>query len=202
MTGGLRGAPLFFDAAADWRRWLEKHHATAAELLVGFHRKTLGRATLTYSQALDEALCFGWIDGVRRSLDSGRWLIRFTPRKAKSTWSLVNVRRATTLKKEGRMAPPGLKAFERRDRARSGRYSFEQRTAPKLDRASAQAFRAKPGAWEFFRAQPQGYRKTATFWVVSAKKAETRARRLAQLVADSERGRRIGLLTPPARKKP
>jgi uncharacterized protein YdeI (YjbR/CyaY-like superfamily) len=198
----LRGTPVFFERAADWRRWLEKNHATAAELLVGLHRKTADRATLTYPQALDEALCFGWIDGVRRSLDPGRWTIRFTPRKAKSTWSLVNLRRAKALKKEGRMAHPGLKAFDGRDRARSGRYSFEQRTAPKLDRESARAFRAKARAWTFFQAQPQGYRKTATFWVMSAKKAETRARRLAQLVADSERGRRIGLLTRPARKKP
>jgi uncharacterized protein YdeI (YjbR/CyaY-like superfamily) len=195
------GSPVFFDGAADWRVWLERNHAAASELFVGFHRKTPGRATLTYPEALDEALCFGWIDGVRRSLDSRRWYIRFTPRKANSTWSLVNIRRATALKKEGRMAPPGLKAFEGRDRSRSGRYSFEQRAAPKLDRASAKAFRAKPRAWAFFQAQPPGYRRLATFWIMSAKRAETRARRLAQLVADSDEGRRLAPLARPAKKK-
>jgi uncharacterized protein YdeI (YjbR/CyaY-like superfamily) len=193
--------PVFFESAAAWRTWLEKNHASAADLLVGFHRKAPGQKTLTYPQALDEALCFGWIDGVRRSLDGARWYIRFTPRKAKSIWSLVNIRHGQRLEKAGRMAAPGLKAFEGRDAKRSGLYSFEQRTAANLDRASAKAFRAKPRAWAFFQTQPPGYRRTTTFWVMSAKKPDTRARRLAQLVDDSGHGRRIALLTRPAGKE-
>lgn len=189
--------PVFFDDAGALRRWLEKNHAQAAELFIGFLKKRPGKKSLTYAEALDEALCFGWIDGVRRSLDESRWYQRFTPRKAKSIWSLVNVRHVERLEKEGRMAPPGRKAFEARDESRTGLYSFEQRKAPAFARAEEQAFRSNPKAWAFFQAQPPGYRRTATFWVVSAKKPETRQRRLAQLVADSANGRRLGLLTRP-----
>ncbi len=193
--------PVFFENAAALRRWLEKHHAAKPELIVGFRHKTPGRTSLTYHEALDEALCFGWIDGVRRNVDSRRWSIRFTPRKPRSNWSLVNVRRAAALKEAGRMAPPGLKAFERRDPARSGLTSFEQRKAAKLDRASATAFRARKAAWAFFQAQPPGYRKIAILWVMSAKKADTRARRLSRLVDDSDNGRRLGLLGRPVGRK-
>jgi uncharacterized protein YdeI (YjbR/CyaY-like superfamily) len=193
--------PVYFDDAAALRRWFEKNHAAATELFIGFLKKVPGRTSLTYAEALDEALCFGWIDGVRRSLDEERWYQRYTPRKAKSTWSLVNIRHVERLEKEGRMAPPGRKAFEARDAKRSGVYSFEQRKQLELDREATKAFQAQPKAWAFFQARPPGYKRTATFWVVSAKKAETRERRLAQLIADSANGRRVGLLSRPEKKK-
>jgi uncharacterized protein YdeI (YjbR/CyaY-like superfamily) len=192
---------VFFDDAAAFRRWLEKNHASEKELLVGLLKKTPGRASLTYVEALDEALCFGWIDGVRRSLDAQRYCQRFTPRKAKSVWSAVNVRKVEILIARGRMAPAGLKAFEARDASRMGLYSFEQRQAPAFDRDAARAFRARPRAWAFFQGQPPGYRRTATFWVMSAKKPETRQRRLGQLIDDSASGRRLGLLSRPQRKQ-
>jgi uncharacterized protein YdeI (YjbR/CyaY-like superfamily) len=193
--------PVFFDDAAALRRWLEKNHAAATELFIGFLKKAPGRTSLTYAEALDEALCFGWIDGVRRSLDGDRWYQRYTPRKAKSTWSLVNVRHVERLEKEGRMATPGRKAFEARDEKRTGLYSFEQRRQFAFDREATRAFQAKPKAWAFFQAQPPGYRRTVTFWVMSAKRPETRQRRLRQLIDDSAKGRRIGMLSRPAGKE-
>ncbi len=194
--------PVFFENAADFRGWLEKNHASATELLVGFHRKAPGRTSLTYSEALDEALCFGWIDGVRRSFGDGRWTIRFSPRKAKSIWSLVNIRHVERLEKEGRMAAPGRKTFEARDAKRSGVYSFEQRRVATFDRETTRAFKARPKAWAFFESQPPGYRRIATFWVMSAKKPETRQRRLAQLIDDSANGRRLGMLSRQETKAP
>ena len=194
--------PLFFDDAAAFRRWLEKHHATETELLVGFLRKKPGRASLTYFEALDEALCFGWIDGVKRSVDADHWCQRFSPRCLKSIWSLVNVRKVESLITAGRMAPAGLKAFEARDAKRTGIYSFEQRKQFRFDRESARTLRARPEAWAFFQAQPPGYRRVVTFWVMSAKKPETRTRRLTRLIEDCATGRRVGMLSRPAGKKP
>lgn len=194
--------PVFFETAAELRRWLEKNHATETELFIGFLKKTPGRSSLTYFEALDEALCFGWIDGVRRSLDAERWCQRFTPRKAKSVWSFVNVRKAEALVAAGRMAPAGLEAFEAREEKRTGLYSFEQGKAPTLGRAELRVFRARPKAWAFFQAQPPGYKRTATFWVVSAKKPETKHRRLRQLIEDSAKGRRLGMLSRPEKKAP
>jgi uncharacterized protein YdeI (YjbR/CyaY-like superfamily) len=143
---------------------------------------------------VDEALCFGWIDGVRKTFDVSSYVIRFTPRKPGSTWSTVNTRRATELIREGRMQPAGLKAFQARDPEKSGIYSFEQRKAAKLCLEDEARFRAKPKAWRFFESQPPGYRRTAVWWVVSAKREETRARRLDMLIRDAEAGRRIGPL--------
>ena len=157
--------PVFFPDAAALRRWLEKHGATATELFVGFFKKTTGRQTLTYLEAVDEALCFGWIDGVSRSLDERRFVQRFTPRKAKRVWSLVNVRKAEALIGAGRMAPAGGKAFESRDPSRTGLYSFEQDKTPTLGPRERKALKAKPTAWAFFNAQPPGYRRTAAHWV-------------------------------------
>jgi uncharacterized protein YdeI (YjbR/CyaY-like superfamily) len=194
--------PVFFENAADLRRWLEKNHATATEVFIGFLKKAPGRSSLTYFEALDEALCFGWIDGVRRSLDAERWFQRFTPRKAKSVWSLVNVRKVEALAAAGRMTPAGLAAFEARDEKRTGLYSFEQGKAPTLGREELRVFRAKAKAWAFFQAQPPGYRRTATFWVMSAKQPETKHRRLAQLIDDSAKGLRLGMLSRPEGKKP
>jgi len=194
--------PVFFADAPALRRWLERNQARADELVVGFLKKASGRRSLTYAEALDEALCFGWIDGVRRSLDADRWCQRFTPRKAKSVWSRVNVRKAEALKKAGRMARAGLTAFDARDAGRTGLYSFEQRRQVRFDRASLETFRGRARAWAFFRAQPPGYRRVATFWVMSARKPEARARRLERLVADSAAGRRLAMLTSPAKRNP
>ena len=190
------GDVKFFKKPASFGRWLAKHHRFARELWVGFHKKATGRPSLTWPEAVDEALCFGWIDGIRRSIDADSYMIRFTPRRAGSTWSLVNTRRVTELIREGRMQPVGLAVFEARDPLKSGVYSFE-RSAAALDAESEALFKANRAAWSFFQSQPAGYRKTAIHWVVSARKAETRARRLATLVSDSAAGQRIGPLRRP-----
>jgi uncharacterized protein YdeI (YjbR/CyaY-like superfamily) len=174
-------------------------------LWVGFHKKATGRPSLTWPESVDEALCFGWIDGLRKSIDADSYMIRFTPRRPGSTWSLVNSRRARALIEEGRMQPAGLAAFKARDPVKSGTYSFEQRSAAALDAESEARFMADRAAWRFFQAQPAGYRRTAIFWVVSARREETRARRLATLIADSAAGQRLGLLrrteAPAARRE-
>ena len=186
--------PTSFASAADFRTWLERHHATVAELVVAFFTKSSGRGGLTYPEALDEALCFGWIDGVRRKLDADRFTIRFTPRKHGSTWSLVNVGHVDRLTKAGRMHAAGLAAFAARDPKKTGRYSFEQRPQD-FPSDLEKIFRANPSAWTFWQAQPPGYRRTAMWWVVSAKQETTRQRRLATLIADSASSRRLGLLS-------
>jgi uncharacterized protein YdeI (YjbR/CyaY-like superfamily) len=185
--------PTYFRSSAEFHRWLEKNHGAAGELWVGFHKKSSGHPSITYSEALDEALCFGWIDGVRKSVDEGRYMIRFTPRKPKSKWSAVNIKRAGELKALGRMEPAGLAAFEGREQAKAG-YSYEERPR-ELDSVCEERFRAHPKAWEFFQAQPPGYRRTVSFWVMSAKKEETRLRRLGQLIDGSAWGERLGIAT-------
>jgi uncharacterized protein YdeI (YjbR/CyaY-like superfamily) len=194
--------PIYFESPAAFRAWLEQHHESEAEVLVGFHRKATGRPTLTWPESVDQALCFGWIDGVRRTVDEERYTIRFTPRKAKSTWSNVNIAKVAELTAQGLMLPAGLRAFERRDEARSGIYSFEQERPQELPPEYVAQFEANPLAWERFRAMPPGYRRTATHWVLSAKRQETRQKRLETLIADSERGRRIAPLTRPADRQP
>ena len=190
MTGdGV--TPAFFATPAEFRTWLEAHHQDERELLVGFYKKGSGKPSITWPESVDEALCFGWIDGVRRSLGEDAYTIRFTPRQRRSFWSVVNIRRAGELIAEGRMRPAGLAAFEARTGERSGVYSFEQKDEPAFDAAQAQRFQADAKAWEFFQAQPPWYRRTATWWVVSAKKEETRAKRLATLIEDSAAGRPI-----------
>jgi uncharacterized protein YdeI (YjbR/CyaY-like superfamily) len=186
--------PVFFATPADFRRWLKKHHRSEAELWVGFHKKKTGLPSLTWPESVDEALCFGWIDGVRKSIDAERYVIRFTPRKSASTWSTVNTRRAEELIRNGRMQPAGLRAFEARDAKKSGIYSFEQRKQARLSSEAEAKFKANRAAWTFFEAQPPWYRRTAIFWVVSAKREETRGRRLQTLIEDSAAGRRIGPL--------
>ena len=183
----------FFATPPDFRRWLEKNHDKATELLVGFHKKGSGKASITWPESVDEALCFGWIDGVRRSIDEESYSIRFTPRRARSIWSNVNTKRFAELTQQGRIHPSGLEAFKRRDPKRSGIYSFEQREKSKtLGAAYETKLKANAKAWAFFQAQPPGYRRLASLWVMSAKKEETRLRRLATLIADSAAGRRIG----------
>jgi uncharacterized protein YdeI (YjbR/CyaY-like superfamily) len=192
--------PIFFETPAEFRAWLEEHHGDEPELLVGFHKKGSGRPSMTWPESVDQALCFGWIDGVRRSLGEHSYTIRFTPRKPRSTWSAINIKRAKELVAEGLMRPPGLAAFERRSEDRSGIYSYEQRKEAKLDRAAEQEFRANRKAWAFFSEQAPSYRRTATYWVISAKKEETRHKRLKTLIEDSAQGRRLRHLTPRAKR--
>ncbi len=186
----------FFRNAAGFRSWLARHGTTASELWVGFYKKESGKGGISYGEAVDEALCFGWIDGVRKRIDASSYTNRFSPRTAKSIWSTVNTRRVAALIKAGRMDASGLEVFRTRDPTRSKLYSYERERAefslPLLDR-----FHANAGAWRFFDAQSPSYKRTITFWVTSAKKEETRMRRLDALIAASERGRRMDLLTPP-----
>ncbi len=184
----------YFESPEQFRRWLERHHARATELWVGFHKRATGRPSLTWPQSVDEALCFGWIDGIRKRVDEERYVIRFTPRKTGSTWSLVNVRRVAVLTDEGRMHAAGLAAFAARIEAKSGIYSYEQPTPATLSPEEEARFRKRATAWRFFESQPPWYRRTAIRWVTSAKRAETRARRMATLIEDSGEGRRIGPL--------
>lgn len=189
---------MFFATSGDFRRWLENHHDTARELLVGFYKKDSGKPSITWPESVDEALCFGWIDGVRRRIDDESYSIRFSPRRARSIWSNVNTKRVAELTKQGRMHASGLAAFEARDPKRSGIYSFEQREKnQKLDATYLAKLRANKKAWAFFEAQPPGYQRLASLFVMSAKKEDTRLRRLARLIADSAAGRRIGLLEKP-----
>ena len=184
-------SPTFFATPAEFGRWLARHHADVAELWVGFHKKGTGTPSITWPESVDEALCVGWIDGVRRSLDEARYVIRFTPRRAGSIWSAVNVRRAQALIADGRMQPAGLAAFEARSAAKTAVYSFERKEEARLEPPEERTFRRERAAWRNFQAMPPGYRRTALHWVVSARRAETRARRLATLIADSAAGVRI-----------
>ena len=191
--------PRFFKSQSEFRRWLEKNHAQETELLLGFYKKGSGKASTTYPEALDEALCFGWIDGVRRSLGDDGYTIRFTPRKAKSIWSNVNVRHVERLKKLGRMAPAGLEAYALRDPKKTGIYAFENRPR-ELSPAYEKKFRSNKKAWEFFEKQPPGFKRLMIFRVMEGKQEETRQRRLAQLIEASAKGVRYGAIGPNAKK--
>jgi uncharacterized protein YdeI (YjbR/CyaY-like superfamily) len=188
----LTAAPVFFRSAAEFRRWLQKNHDVATEVFVGFYKKDSGKKGITYREALDEALCFGWIDGVRRRVDDHSYTNRFSPRTKRSIWSAVNIERVHELIAAGRMAPPGKRAFEGRDETRAKLYSYERETCELAPEYQKQ-FRARGKAWAFFERQPPGYRRLAAWYVMSAKKEETRQRRLARLIADSEKSVRIGL---------
>lgn len=194
LTSAKQTDALYFESPAAFRRWLEAHHASADELLVGFHKAHTGRPTLTWPESVDEALCVGWIDGIRRRVDDERYTIRFTPRRRHSLWSLVNVRRVAVLTKEGRMRPAGLRAFEARKDERTGVYAFERKSPAAFSKTDETRFKSHRAAWAFFQAQPPGYRKTAMHWVTSAKKAETREKRLDTLIADSASGLRLASL--------
>ena len=183
--------PLFFATPVDFRTWLEVNSEGSREQWIGFHKKDSGRPSITWPEAVDEALCVGWIDGLRKTIDAHSYKIRFTPRQAKSNWSAVNIRRVQELTRQKRMSPQGLRAFALRAEEKSGIYSYENRHAAVLDKWDEQQFRASLEAWNFFQAQPQSYRKTAIWWVVSAKRAETRRKRLATLVAKSKENHRI-----------
>lgn len=181
---------VFFRSPADFRNWLKKNHASATELWVGFYKKSSGRPSITWPESVDEALCVGWIDGIRKSVDDISYKIRFTPRKPGSIWSAVNIKRAQALVEEGRMQPAGLTAFQARKENRSGIYSYEQRR-DQLEEPYASLLRKNKAAWEFFQAQPPSYRKVAGWYVVSAKKEETRLKRLEKLIEDSSQGKRL-----------
>jgi uncharacterized protein YdeI (YjbR/CyaY-like superfamily) len=190
--------PTFFATPEDFRAWLEAHHETESELLVGFHKKGSGRPSITWPESVDQALCFGWIDGVRRSIDDERYSIRFTPRQQRSTWSAVNVTRVGELEAEGLMRPAGRAAFERRTEDRTGIYSHERRRAAAFEPEQERAFKADARAWAWFQEQAPSYRRAATHWVISAKKPETRERRLQRLIEDSAAGRTVPPLTRPS----
>ena len=184
----------FFATPKHFRDWLRKHHLDTQELWVGFYKRDSGRPSITWPESVDEALCVGWIDGLRKRIDEHSYMIRFTPRKRGSTWSQVNTARAKELVEAKRMLPAGIRAFEGRDPKKTNLYSFEQRHGATLDPALEKRFKANRAAWAFFTSQPDGYRRIALFYVMSAKQEDTRVRRLETLIRDSAAGLRIGLL--------
>ena len=184
--------PKFFQSQAHFRQWLTKNATKQTELWVGFYKKDSGKPSMTYKEALDEALCFGWIDGVRYTIDERSYVIRFTPRRRGSIWSAVNMRRAKELIRLKRMQPAGLKAFEARDPKKSAIYSFEQRQAARLTPEAEARFKSNQTAWTFFTSQAPSYQRIAIYYVVSAKQEETRVRRLERLIDTSAKGKRLG----------
>lgn len=183
--------PRHFATAAAFRAWLAKHAAQESELLVGFYKVDSGRPSMTWSESVDEALCFGWIDGVRKRIDDTAYSIRFTPRKPGSIWSAINIAKVERLRAEGRMTPAGEAAFARRTGDKSVVYAYEQAAIAALSAAEVRAFKRDPAAWTYWDACPPGYRKTLLHWVTSAKRAETRASRLATLMAACHDGKRL-----------
>jgi len=191
--------PLFFASPSELRNWFEKHHETTQELWVGFYKTSSGKPSVTWPEAVDQALCFGWIDGVRKGIDDLSYTIRFTPRRPHSIWSSVNVKRVGELIKLGLMQPTGLKTFQERDQIKSGVYSYEQRKNSQLDPAYENQLRANKKAWEFFQSRPPSYQQPAIWWVMSARQEETRLKRLAILIECSEQGRTVPPLTRPTK---
>jgi len=185
----------YFTSQAAFRRWLEAHHASASELVVGFYKKASGKGGLGYKEAVDEALCFGWIDGIKKRVDEASYTHRFTPRRPGSIWSAINLKRMKELIASGVVSKAGLETYERRDPKKAGLYSFENRPK-RFDAPIEKAFRANARAWTFFLTQPPGYRKVCTFFVMSAKKEETRLRRLQVLMNVSSKGQRLEWMGP------
>lgn len=193
-TGEKIAKPKFFKTPADFRKWLDKNYNKKTELLVGFYKRDSGRASITWPESVVEALCFGWIDGVRKSLGDESYTIRFTPRKSSSTWSAINIEHVNRLTRLGLMKPEGLEAFRRRDEKKSKIYSYENKDK-KLTPEYEKKFKSNKKGWKFFTSQAPWYRRTSTHWVISAKQEETRIRRLNILINDSENERKIGLLS-------
>ncbi|MCT9930969.1 YdeI/OmpD-associated family protein [Planotetraspora sp. A-T 1434] len=187
--------PTFFATPDELRAWFSANHVTESELWVGYYKKGTRKPSITWPESVDQALCFGWIDGVRKSVDEHSYKIRFTPRKPRSIWSAVNIAKVGELTEAGLMQPAGLKAFENRAEDRSAVYSHEQRQPAELPEEFEAEFRANPAAWEWFESRPAWYRRASTHWVVSAKREDTRRRRLAQLIDDSANARTIPSLT-------
>lgn len=182
--------PLFFTAPNDLRKWLRQNHTKADELWVGYYRKGSGKPSITWPESVDEALCVGWIDGIRKRIDHESYKVRFTARRRGSIWSSINIRRAEALTNDGRMRPQGLKAFAARRENKSGIYSYEQRRA-ELEEPYQSLLRKNKAAWEFFAAQPSSYRKMIAWWILSAKREEARQRRLQKLIEASADGKRL-----------
>ena len=191
----MREEATFFSSPAELRAWLEEHHQTATELWIGCYKQASGKRSLTWSQIVDEVLCFGWIDGKVQRIDEHRYRQRLTPRRPNSNWSAVNIAKVAELRAQGRMTPAGEAAFAARREDRSAVYSYERRHEAAFDAEQEAAFRANAAAWVWFTAQPPSYRMMATFWVVSAKRPDTRTRRLATLIECSAEGRRVPPLT-------
>jgi uncharacterized protein YdeI (YjbR/CyaY-like superfamily) len=183
--------PTFFPTPAAFRAWLKKHHKTADELWVGYYRKDCGKPTITWSESVDEALCFGWIDGIRKKISDEAYTNRFTPRRAGSNWSAINIAKVAELTKRKRMAPAGVAAFGKRSEAKSRIYTYEQQDTVTFEKSFEKLFKANKKAWDFFHGQPPYYRKLMTRWVGQAKQDETRRRRLDKLMAACESGRRL-----------
>jgi len=182
--------PEFFQSPADFGTWLEKNHATATELWVGFYKKDSGKPSITWPESVDQALCFGWIDGIRKGVDEISYQIRFTPRRRGSIWSAINIKRAKELVRQKQMRPTGLKAFAARIENKSGIYSYEQRSTD-LEQPYAKLLKKNKAASNFFKKQPPSYRKMIGWWIISAKKEETRMARLAKLISESAKGKRL-----------
>ena len=191
--------PIFFKKPSDLRKWFEKNADTATQLSVGFYRVSTGKPSITWSQSVDEALCFGWIDGVRNSIDDESYMIRFTPRRPNSIWSAVNIKKVEELKKLGLMKPKGQELFDKMDKNKLRTYSFE-RSIVELSPQFEKKFKANKKAWKFFQQMPPSYRKPVINWVMSAKQEETKLRRLATLISDSEAGRKIKGMDYPKKK--
>jgi uncharacterized protein YdeI (YjbR/CyaY-like superfamily) len=186
--------PIFFTRPSQFRDWLKKNHAKQLQQWIGFHRKSSGRPSITWPEAVDEALCFGWIDGLRKTVDAESYKIRFTPRRPKSTWSAINISRMKELARERRIYPAGAKAFARRLPAKSGIYAYENRQSAVLSAPAKRKFRSNGSAWKWFQEQAPSYRQTAIWWVISARRVETREKRLATLIGDSAAKRKIAQL--------
>jgi uncharacterized protein YdeI (YjbR/CyaY-like superfamily) len=189
----------YFSSQAEFRKWLVHHHAAATGHWVGFYKTSTKRKGISYKEAVDEALCFGWIDAVRKSVDEDRYRIRFTPRRSRSIWSQVNLNRFEELRALGKVEPSGLAAFEGRDPKMAKKYSFENEEL-NFDEATEAQFRSNKDAWSFWERQPRSYQRTAKWWALSAKREETRAKRVAALIADSAEGKRLAHLVSPVPK--
>src|SRR5712692_695225 len=196
----MSAKPMFFPTPSDFRAWFESHYDKFQELIVGFHKKSSGNPSITWPESVQVALCFGWIDGVRKSIDETSYTIRFTPRKPTSTWSSININLVRDLTKKGLMRPAGLKAFAARNEKKSSIYSYEQRKNPRFTREQEKLFRANKTAWEFFRSQAPWYQRACTYWVISAKREETKLKRLSELISHSQNRRKIPRLTPTKKK--
>lgn len=179
--------PIFFATQEEFRKWLEKNHAKETELLVGFHKVDSGKPSMTWSQSVDQALCFGWIDGVRKSIDKDSYCIRFTPRKSTSIWSAVNIKKIEELTQQGLMHPAGIASFQNRQENKSKIYTYENEEV-KLSPEFEKRFKANKLAWKYFQSLAPSYKKSSTNWVMSAKQESTRSKRLDQLIMDSEAG--------------
>jgi uncharacterized protein YdeI (YjbR/CyaY-like superfamily) len=189
----------YFKSSSEFRKWLEKNHAVTAELWVGFYKKDSNIKGITYPEAVDQALCFGWIDGIKKKVDEVSYTNRFTPRKSKSNWSSTNIKRVGELLKLGLMHPSGIEKFNRRDKKKIKQYSYE-REVRTLVPSYIKIFKSHENAWNFFVSQAPSYQKVASFWVMTAKKEETRLRRLNTLIDDSANNRRLAEVTLESRK--